>query len=119
MASKAELRQRVGEDLSLVPVGQDLESQDQLRIDATIDEVYEFLKEKGIATWSSTADIPTKFVPYFALMVEEKLLTSYSVPDSRYQRIKQDAGPDGRTAFAKLSELAVPSYESLEDETDF
>lgn len=119
MATKAQIRQRVGEDLSLVPVGQTLESQDQARIDATFDEVYERLKEKGLATWASTADVPTKLVPYFVLLMEEKLLTSYSVPESRYVRIKSDAGLDGALAMAQLAELAVPDYDSTANEVDF
>lgn len=119
MSTKAEIRQRVGEDLSLVPIGQDLEAQDQIRIDATFDEVYAKLKEKGLAAWASDADVPTKVVPYFALMMEEKLLTSYSVPDSRYQRIQADAGPDGEIALAKLAELVVPEYDDTAYEGDF
>lgn len=119
MATKEEVRQRVGENLGIVPVGQDLENQDKNRIDMTFDEVYERLKEKGLATWASTAEVPTKLVPYFALMMEEKLLISYSVPDSRTVRIKSDAGPDGEEAMNKLAELAIPEYESTEGPQGF
>ena len=117
--TKAEMRQRVGEDLAIVPIGQTLESQDQTRIDATYDEIYERLKEKGLATWASSASVPTELVPYFALMMEEKLLISYSVPESRYNRIKLEAGEDGNLAIANISELVTPEYESIEDETGF
>lgn len=119
MATKAQVRQRVGEDLSLVPIGQDLESQDQARIDQTFDEVYEILKDKGLATWSSTSEVPTKAVPYYCLLMEEKLINTYSVPESRYQRIKQDAGPDGEMAMAKLAKAILPSYESNSEPEDF
>lgn len=119
MATKAVIRQRVGEDLALVPIGQDLESQDQARIDQTYDEVYELLKDRGLATWPSTAEVPTKVVPHFVLLMEEKLLNSYGVPDSRYQRIKADAGPDGSLALTALAEAIVPPYVSNTSASDF
>lgn len=119
MASKAQIRQRVGEDLGLVPIGQTLENQDQSRIDMTFNEVYNRLKEKGLATWASTADVPTEIVPYYVLMMEEKLLTSYSVPESRFLRIKNDAGDDGDKALNNISELVTPEYESTDEVEDF
>lgn len=119
MASKAQIRQRVGEDLGLVPIGQTLENQDQSRIDMTFNEVYNRLKEKGLATWASTADVPTEIVPYYVLMMEEKLLTSYSVPESRFLRIKNDAGDDGDKALNNISELITPEYESTDEVEDF
>lgn len=120
MTTKAEMRQRVGEDLSLVPVGQDLEFQDQARIDATFEEVYARLKQKGLATWASTAEVPEELTPYFALLMLQKLAgLSYSVPDSRYQRIQIEAGPDGEAALATLAELAIPEYDSTDDNGGF
>lgn len=119
MATKAQIRQRVGEDLGLVPVGQTLENQDQSRIDATFTEVYNRLKEKGLASWASTAEVPSEIVPYFAIMMEEKLLTSYSVPESRFLRIKNDAGEDGDKALNNISELTTTEYESTDEVTDF
>lgn len=117
--TKEELIQRVGEDLSLVPIGQDLENQDVLRIEATYNEVYQRIKSKDLATWAFSDDIPDAAVPYVALMMEEKLLTTYSVPDNRYQRIKTDAGPNGDLALNDLAEATSPDYESIDDETDF
>lgn len=119
MATKAEIRQRVGEDLALVPIGQALENQDKTRIDAAYGEVYARLKTKGLAIWASTADVPEELVPSLCLMIEEKLLTSYSVPDTRYVRIKGDAGPNGDLAEAMLAELIVDEHESISDVTDF
>lgn len=119
MATKAEVRQRVGEDLGLVPVGQALESQDQTRIDATYDETYARIKKNGLAAWASTAEVPDMLVPYFALLMEERLLTSYSIPESRYMRIKTDAGQDGMLAMARISELNAGEYESLDNVRDY
>lgn len=117
--TKAELIQRVGEELSLVPIGQVLESQDSSRIEATYEEVYRRIERKQLATWAFSADIPSAAVPYVALMVEEKLLTSYSVPDTRYQRIKADAGPNGIQALTDLADAILNDYESTTDETDY
>jgi hypothetical protein len=119
MSTKAEIRQRVAEELYIIPIGQAPEAQDQARIDATFDETYERLKEKGLATWVVTADVPNKLVPYFVQMMCEKLLVSYSVPESRYLRIKEDAGPNGSVAMANLAELAVPEYTSRDSDAGF
>lgn len=119
MASKAEIRQRVGEDLSLVMIGGTLESQDSTRIDATYAEVYERLKEEGLATWASTAEVPDAIVPYYILMMEEKLLVTYSVPEARYQRIMNGAGPDGEMAKLKLARLITPDYQDTVDAAGF
>lgn len=119
MATKAEIRQRVGEELAIVPVGQALESQDQARIDATYDETYERLKHKGLATWASDAEVPTELVPYVCAMMQEKLTTAYSVPETRLVRIKSEAGPNGEAALANISELVVPEYEDTQPATDF
>lgn len=119
MATQADIVQRVAEDLSIVSIGQSPEAQDVTRIEAAYAEVYALLLEKGLATWAAAAAVPTKLVPSFSLMLEQKLLTSFSVPESRYQRIMQDAGPDGSHALLKLSELSVPEYEDNTDGGDF
>lgn len=119
MATKAEARQRVGEDLGLVPVGQDLEAQDQTRIDTTYAEVYDLLKEKGLAAWPSAGPIPAKFVPSLCLLMESRLLISYSVPESRYLRITTEAGVEGKLALQNLAAMVVQDYESHTDPADY
>lgn len=119
MASVAEIRQRVGEELSLVVIGGTLRSQDDTRIASAYNEVYERLKKHGLATWASTGTIPTELVPYLCLMIEERLLTTYSVPEARYNRIKIDAGQDGDTAMLKISELVAPDYLTTESAEDY
>jgi hypothetical protein len=119
MATKAEVRQRVGEDLGLVPVGQILEAQDQARIDACYTEMYERLKDKGIATWPAAGPVPNKLVPSFCLLMASHLLTSFSVPESRYVRITNDAGPGGSLALNTLASASVPEYISHTDTTDY
>lgn len=119
MATKAEVRQRVGEDLGLVPIGQTLEAQDQARIDACFGEMYARLKEKSIATFPSTGPVPDALVPSFCLLMASHLLTSYSVPESRFIRISNDAGPSGSLALNMISSLAFPEYESHDDVADY
>lgn len=119
MATREEVRQRVGEDLGLVPIGQDLENQDQLRIDAGIDEAYAFLKQKNVAAFALEGDIPDDVMPHFALFVAFRLCLSYSIPDSRYVRIVALAGPKGELALAKIAEVAVQEYDSTNDAHDF
>lgn len=119
MTTKAEMRQRVAEDLTLTVVGGAVQSQDQIRIDDTYDEVYALLKNRGLATWASTADVPADVTPYYALMMEEKLLISYSVSPARYERIVLGAGPGGEAALKMISSLVMPDYESTDCEQDF
>lgn len=119
MATKAEVRQKVGEDLGLVSIGQTLESQDQAKIDTTFDEAYARLKEKGLASWAASGNVPTAIVPYFCLLIEEKLLTPYSVPESRYLRIKGAAGENGVIAIHNIAHLSVQEYMPETDEADY
>ncbi len=119
MTTKVEMRQRVAEDLALVPIGQALETQDQVRIDAAFDEVYLRLKEKGLAIWASSSEVPDRLTPYFAIMMQERLLVSYSISDARYQRIKLDAGDHGEKAMKYISELSFPTYEDTVENSDF
>jgi len=119
MATKAEILQRVGEDLGIVPVGQSLESQDDARIDVAYSEAYARVKESGLASWAFSGEVPDTIVPYFCLLIEEKLLISYSVPESRALRIKTSAGDDGDLAMLKLSELVIQEYTSTDDVQDF
>lgn len=119
MATKAQIRQRVGEDLNLVPIGQDLEAQDKNRIDTTYTEVYNRLKKESLAVWASDASVPEEVTPYYIDMMLEKLLTSYSVPPARYERIKRDAGDNGDIALANIAELVIPEYESIESDAGF
>lgn len=119
MSTKAEVLQQVGEDLGLVPIGQSLESQDQLRIDAAYVQTYDRLKERGLAAWVAAGPIPDRFVPYLCLLIEQRLLISYSIPESRYVRINSECGPDGAQAIKKLAELVVPEYDGSTSNTDF
>lgn len=119
MATKEEVRQRVGEDLGLVPIGQTLEAQDQNRIDACFAETYERLKDRGLAIFPAAGPVPTNLVPSFCLLMCSRLLISYSVPESRYIRISNEAGPDGTLALGILSGFVSQAYESNSSVEDY
>ena len=120
MATKAEIRQRVAEELSLVPVGQSgVEDQHKTRIDETYDEVYERLKEESLATWASTAEVPTKVAKYYRLMMLEELTRTYRVSVDLYNRIKLEAGEDGEKAMEKIARYVHPEYEPTGEPQDF
>jgi len=120
MASQADIIQRVAEGLGLVPIEQAPEAQDVTRILGTYVEVYAMLKEKGLAVWAASANPPDALVPYFILLILQKLAgIHYSVPDSRLQRINLEAGPNGMTALLKLAEMTVALYEPIEQDCDY
>lgn len=119
MSTKAEVIQRIGEELGLVPIGQVLEAQDVTRIGQDYSAVYQRIKEDGLASWASEGDIPDKIVPYFCLLVEFNLLLAYSVPESRYLRISNSAGQNGDLALANLASIVTQEYDNNDGYQDF
>lgn len=121
MAQKADLVARVGVDLGLVRLNGSLQNQDNTRISSAYDEVYERLKEEGLAVWSSTGTVPTSIVPYVCLLMAQNCVMSgsYGVPIDRYQRIMSEAGPDGRRARANISAIVIPEQESTIEVKDY
>jgi hypothetical protein len=119
MTTKAEMRQKVAENLALVPVGQAVQSQDQARIDAVYSEIYQRIKEENLAVWASTAEVPDKVSHFYALMMEQRLAISYGISDARYQRILGESGPEGDEALKKIARLLTPAYESTVENQDY
>jgi hypothetical protein len=115
MATKAETRDRAANELGLLRLGQSLQYQDQVRIESAYDEVYEQLKEDGLATWASTGSVPTKLVPHVVALVADNCLNTYGVSNDRYTRIKNDSS----VAKREIRNLITPDFESLEDPSDF
>lgn len=114
--TKAEIRDRVASDyLGILPLGQALQEQDKVRIEQGYDEVYEYLKEKKLATWASTASVPTNLVPHVTAMVADNCHKPYGVDQNRLLRIQ--------TAFIraepKIRELVLPEYVSQEEPKDY
>jgi len=86
--TKAEIRDRVATDyLGILQLNQSLQDQDKTRIEQGYDEVYEYLKTKGLATWASTASVSNDVAPYMIIMVAENCRTTYGLSKEREARI--------------------------------
>ena len=86
--TKAQIRDRVGSDyLGILQLNQSLQDQDKTRIEQGYDEVYEYLKTKGLATWASTGSVPNDLAPYMIVLVAENCRTTYSLSKESEARI--------------------------------
>lgn len=119
MATKAETRDRAATLLGRLKIGQALQHQDKVRIEAAYDEVYEDLKDEGLAIWATTASVPAAVVPHVAALMAWNCLDDYGVSDSRYQRILNKVGRRGETAKSEIRRLVTPEYESLDEPTAY
>ena len=120
MATIAEVRDRAANDLGILRLNQTLQAQDSTRITAAYNEVYAALKKDGLATWTSTGDIPTDLVPHVAALVADNCLSTYSVSVDRYTRIKNMVGPDdGNKSKRALRKLVTPDYVSMENDPGY
>jgi len=115
MATKAQIRDRAAQNLGILRIGQSLQYQDQTRLESAYDEVYEDLKDRGEATWASTASVPTKLAPHVAALVAENGLDTFNVGNDRYNRVKIAAN----TARREIPRLNTPEYEDVEQPTDY
>jgi len=115
MATIAEVRDRAAQDLGILGLNQTLQSQDSTRITSAYNEVHAQLKKDGLATWTSTGSIPTECVPYVANLVANNCLSTYSIPNDRYTRIKNEV----RTSMRELMKLASPDWMSVDDVKDY
>ncbi len=109
------VRDRTAELLGILPLGQSLESQDDERITQGYTEVFNYLKTKGIATWSSTADVPDDVGPWVVVLVAHNCLNGYGVSNDRYTRIMADYA----VAEQKIRELTNIDNPSQEEPTDY
>lgn len=119
MATKAEIRDRAANDLGILRLGQSLQHQDKVRIESAYDEVYEELKDEGLAIWASTAEVPTKLVRHVVALVADNCLSTYGVNEARFARIKLAAGQDGETAKRAIRKNITPEYESTDEPVDY
>ena len=113
--TKQEIRDRAAGDLGILQLNQQLAAQDDARVSAAYDEIYDDLKFNGIATWSSTASVPDRFVPHLAALIAESCLSSYSVSQERFIRIKTASS----TARREIKKLSKPTFQSTDDPQDF
>lgn len=110
-----EIRDRAANELGILPLGQPLADQDDTNITQAYNEVYAYLKKRGLATWGSTADVPDDVSPYVVAMVAWSRVNGYGVSNDRYKRL-QLAFVAAEPAIRKL---VLPSYVSQEEPTDF
>ncbi len=114
--TKSEIRDRTASDyLGILTLGQALQDQDKERIEEAYDEVYEYLKEKKLATWASTASVPTNLVPHVVVMVADNCHQTYGVSPERLSRIQRDFV----RAEPKIRDLVLPEYISQEEPKDY
>lgn len=115
MATVAEVRDRAANDLGMLRLGQSLQAQDSTRITSGYNEVYQQLKVDGLATWTSTGDIPTELVSYVVALVADNCLNTYAVSNDRYTRIKLAS-----TVASKEIRKLVTNYQASQDNpTDY
>lgn len=118
--TKAEVRDRVATDyLGKLRLGQVLQPQDDIRISAAYDEVYEQLKKDGLALWSSTASVPAQIVPYMVVLVAQNCQGAYSLSNTRLKLILEDAGENGENARTQIRKLASMDFASQDEPVDF
>ena len=119
MATKAELRNRAGEMLGLLPPGQALQSQHTTRIEEAYAEVYADLKTEGLNIWASDGDCPDELNPYIAGLMALNCTETYPVSTARFQRIVAKVGIDGDRGKREIRRLVTPEHESVEEATDY
>lgn len=115
MATKAEVKQSSLELLGVVEIGQSAESQHDTRIGKAYTQVYDDLKDEGLAIWATAGTIPDKIAPHLEALMAYNAMDSYAVSDARAQRIT------ARVAVAKreIRGLITPDYESLEEPDNY
>lgn len=119
-STKNEVRDRAAEELGVLRIGQSLQNQDDVRITKGYDEVYDILKEKGLAAWAlSGGSVPDRVTPWMAGWVAVTCLNTYGVSDSRYTRLINQYGLNGWKAEREIRNLLTPEYASQEDPTDY
>lgn len=115
MATVSEVRDRAAGSLGILRLNQSLQAQDNARVTSAYSEVYADLQKEGLATWTSTGDIPPECVPHVAALVADNCLRTYGVSNDRYVRIKNDVA----IAKPEIRRLTAPAYVSGSDGVDF
>ena len=115
MTTVPEIKRQSLELLGRLRLGQSFQTQDDVAMQKSYDEVYASLKELGVATWTSTGSVPDELTPPVVALVAWNRIDVYGVSDSRYQRIAAKAG----VAIDTLKQFTTPAHESLEEPTDF
>jgi len=111
----AELKKRALQELGVLRLGQDAKAQDSASIEKSYYEIYEALKEQGLATWASAGPIPDKIVPHVVALVAMNRSNTYSISQERLQRIVGMASG----AVPGIRALVTPKGGTQEQPDDF
>lgn len=114
MATKNEIRDRAANKMGVLRRNQQLNSEDDTRISAAVDEVYAQLKKDGKATWASTGTTPDELTPHVAALVAENAMDDFSIPPERYNRIAK-AALIAQREIAKFTVSDFSPPDSVED----
>lgn len=119
MTTAAEIRNRAASELGILRLGQSLQNQDKERIDSAYAEVYDVLKEEGLAAWAFTGDVPNKDTPYVVGLVALNCTNTYGVNNDRYARIVNMVGVDGQAGLDKIRTNNTDEYISDTKAVDY
>lgn len=111
----AQIRDRAAYILGILPIGQELEDQDKLRIDEAYLEVFNYLKTKGFATWPFSGEVPDDVSPWVIVRVAHNCLNDYGVSNDRYTRIVSDFN----VSEQNIRELTNIDNPKADDSTDY
>lgn len=117
MATKTQVKDETLIQLGVIELGAAAadDSDNDSRMDAAYDEVFDWLKDKGLDTWSTSGTIPSKIKPHLVALMAENALDTYHVPAEKFQRITLVANKARRD----LPGLSMPDYESLDNPKDY
>lgn len=119
MASKVEAKQLAGELLGIVPIGQAMQSQHNVKMGEAYDEVHAELETLNLPVWATTEEMPDEITPHFIGLMAFNKMDLYGISDSRYQRILLKVGPEGDTAKDAIRLLMSAAYSSTDAPTDY
>ena len=115
MATVEEVRHKAGRILGIVRFGQALKSEDDLLLTESYAQVYDMLKDEGIAVWASTADVPNRVVEHVAALMAFNVCDDKGVSPTRYNRIIARRN----VAMPEIRKLTQPKHESLDEVVDY
>jgi hypothetical protein len=115
MATREEVRHKAGRMLGIVRFGQSLRTEDDSLLSESYTQVYDTLKNKGLAIWASTADLPDRVVPHVGALVAFNVADDKATSTERYNRIVSKRN----VAMREIRSLVTPSHESLDKTVDY
>lgn len=118
MASKTEAKQLAGELLRIVPVGQALQSQHDVKMGEAYDEVWARLENLGLPVWEKTDDMPDEITPHFVGLMALNKMNLYGISDSLALRILSQTGQDGNLALMEIKALMSEPF-TTNEATDY